>query len=490
MAFSSTASSLLVLLCAATAHAAEVRASVDFSKHIRDWDGFGINYVETAQTRDYKADPQEYGGFSLLSETDRRKVIDMIFGADGLKPGLLKMFLDPWHEPENDNADPNVIDASRFDHKTTTQWLRYFAREGLKATRARGGNLSIITTLYGPPAWMTKQGFIRGRDLDPSKKYEAGEYMIAWVKFLRDDEKLPVDFVSLHNEGEDFYRWPDDGGTADKPSHDYNLFWPPEQVADFLGFIRGMLDKQGLRGVGVTPGETSNWLRFSDWGYAEAIASDPKAVRGLGLITSHGFVNFRPTRWFADFRSLGNDILREKNPSLRSWVTSQSWSQMDANFVAQLRGNIYVSKVNGIIPWAAIQRPAKWVGGDPNPGKAFGVDEQGKLTVEPGYYFYKQACSAGQPGMLVAHVTSTDAEVTMMAFARAKTSHPDALVLINTGAQGKPVTLAVKGTAIRSFETFRTSPSERYQPLGTTSVEAGMIRYAAPPGSVTTFFAK
>ena len=36
----------------------------DFNTVIRDWDGFGFNYVQTAQTRDFVADPQEYGAFS------------------------------------------------------------------------------------------------------------------------------------------------------------------------------------------------------------------------------------------------------------------------------------------------------------------------------------------------------------------------------------------------------------------------------------------
>ena len=40
---------------------------------------------------------------------------------------------------------------SKFDHKTTTEWMRYFVREGLDRTRARGADLQIITTLYGPP---------------------------------------------------------------------------------------------------------------------------------------------------------------------------------------------------------------------------------------------------------------------------------------------------------------------------------------------------
>ena len=36
---------------------------VDFSKAIREWDGFGVNYVETCQTYDNEKNPQDYGGF-------------------------------------------------------------------------------------------------------------------------------------------------------------------------------------------------------------------------------------------------------------------------------------------------------------------------------------------------------------------------------------------------------------------------------------------
>src|SRR5690606_2071523 len=86
----------ILLLLAASAGAADIRVTVDFSKHLRVWDGFGVNYVEASQTRDYQADPQEYGGFSLLEEAERQQILEMIFGPDGLKPGLLKMFLDPF----------------------------------------------------------------------------------------------------------------------------------------------------------------------------------------------------------------------------------------------------------------------------------------------------------------------------------------------------------------------------------------------------------
>ena len=477
---------------AAVAQAATlgIEVSVDFSKPVRAWDGFGVNYVEAAQTRDYKTDPQEYGGFSLLPEPERQRIIDLIFGPDGLQPGLLKMFLDPFHEPENDNDNPNVIDMSKFDHETTTKWLRYFAREGLKKTHERGGDLSIITTLYGPPAWATVQKFVRGRDLDPAYKKEVAEYMISWVKYLREQEKLPVKFLSLHNEGEDWVRWPADGSTWDKLSHDYNMYWRPELVAEFIAFMRPMLDKQGLKDVGVTPGENTNWLRFAEWGYAQAIADNPEAMRNLGLITSHGFVSFTKSRWFGDWRATGNEILRAQNPKLHSWVTSQSWGKMDIDFINTIRGNIYATGVNGIIPWAVIQRPAKWVGGDPNPGKAIGVDENGKWAIEPGYYYYKQVSRAGQPGMSVVHVVSNDTEVGLIGFARGTTKHPDAFLVLNLSAQPKPITAKVKGTPAKQWQAFRTGPTEKYVDIGMISAADASFSYTAPPGSVTTFYAK
>jgi hypothetical protein len=42
-----------------------VNAAVDFSNLTREWDGFGVNYVELAQSPDYDEWPQEYGGFMV-----------------------------------------------------------------------------------------------------------------------------------------------------------------------------------------------------------------------------------------------------------------------------------------------------------------------------------------------------------------------------------------------------------------------------------------
>ena len=482
------AAAILALAGAAAAQDSPVEAAVHFENKLRAWDGFGVNYVEACQTRDYKQRPQEYGGFSTLSQKKREEILDLTFGPDGLKPGLLKMFLDPFHEgmtaDGNDNRDTNVTDMSRFDHQTTTKWLRYFAQEGLKRNRARGADLAIITTLYGPPAWTTKQKFLRGRDLDPAMKEEVAEYMISWVKYLRDVEKLPVKYISLHNEGEGYNRWPVDGSTAGTPNHDYNLWWPSSQVVDFLRFMRPMMDRQGLKEVGLTPGETSNWEAFGRW-YAWFIEQDPVASKNLGLITSHGF-GLGP----GSNNSLGVDTIHLVRPDVHAWTTSMSFGRMDTSFVEMVRQNIYVSKVNALIPWAYIQTD-DWTGGDPNPGTAFWVDGKGGYVIEPGYYLFKQLSRAGQPGMAVAEVATSDPGIQLMAFSSNGTANPDALVVFNLTERPKAnVRIRVSGTGAGSFDAYISGFRKHYEALGTVAARSGVLECSLPGQAVITFFGR
>ena len=403
-----------------------VKATINFEDHLRTWDGFGVNYVQTAHTRDYDDFPQEYGGFSLLDENEKDEIIDLFFGEDGLKVNLVKMFLDPLHQKEPGGA---------YDHETTTQYMMEFVKKGHEKVKQRGADMQIMTTLYGPPAYMTLQKTLRGRDLDPDHKHDLADYMIDWAKYLQDQE-LPIKYISLHNEGEDWRRWPASGTYANfDHGHDYNMYWRPSEVSDFLAFMPEVMQEKGLEGVSVTNGEPSRWYQFYFSGYAKEIYENKKALENIGLLTSHNFYRSVPPghRWFAGTSNLGTDLIRKERPDLHAWVTSASWGDMDVDFVWQIYMNIYMAKINGYIPWAAIQRPPHWIGGDPNPGTAITVRENGEYEVNPGYYWYKQVTRAGQPGMAVAYAECMDSELQLMAFAQNDTDNPDAFSIINTG---------------------------------------------------------
>ncbi len=468
-------------------------ATVDFSKPIRAWDGFGVTYVEEAQYRTLADGQQEYGGLSVLSEEKRQEVIDLIFGDDGLKPALSKMFLDAFHQQEpgpDYNYDPLALDMDTYDHASTTQWMRHFVREGLAKTRARGDDLQIIATLFGPPGWMTTQKFVRGRDIDPALKTEVAKYLLSWAKWLREHEEFPVKYVSLHNEGEDWYRWPLDGSDSGTPNHDHNLFFSPETVVEFINMMPDMIKAFDMNDVGIAPGETSNWYRFHSWGYADAIADDPDAAKNLGLISSHGFFGGDVQNpFFGDWRSAGIDIIREQRPDLHAWVTSTSWKNMDVYFVNEIRNSVYSAKVNGLIPWAIIQKKDGWIGGDPNPGCAIQVyADEARFEVRSGYYYFKQVSRAGQAGMSVCKVALNDRKAGLMAFGSNDTKHPDAIVLVNMWDQAVEYDIRVNGSKHKRFEAYQTSPDHNYAASGVCEVEDGALQYTAAPLSVTTFF--
>jgi hypothetical protein len=458
-----------------------IPAEIDFNEKLQDWDGFGFNYVETAQTRDYDNWHQDYGGFSLLAEKQKKEIIDLVFGEEGLKVQVMKMFLDPWHQKVADGP---------FDHETTTGNMRHFVKEGLDLTRQRGDDLEIITTLYGPPSWATLQDSIGGRDIDATQFSKLNQYMVHWVKYLRDND-YPVKYLSPHNEGEDFYRWTFDNGNQRLEKFDYNAYWSPELVNHFLKSAHRNLDELGLKGVGLTNGEPSNWTRFFYWGYAQGLYEDPLAMANIGLLTTHGFINGDMSKLsYGIANPLTTNLLREKREHLHAWVTSFSWGASGVDFLRMVQENIYTARVNGIIPWAGIQNPSQWIGGDPNPGCAIQVNDDSSYTVRIWYYFYKQLTRAGRRGMSVVNAWLASPQAHIIAFDDNGSRNPEAFVLTsNIFIWGLPIEIKIKSNDFKKFKAFRTieDGSELYQDIGIYEVVNGTIIYDPPRGSTTTF---
>ena len=465
-----------------------IPAKVNFNKTFQDWDGFGINYVETAQTPDYAADPQDYGGFRTLSDDKRQEIIDLIFGADGLKPGVFKMFIDCFQQDEEHLNGPALgdIDLKNYDHETTTSWMRYFIREGLKKTRARGDDLQGVATLYGPPAFMTKTKQVRGRDLDPKYETELAKYLVSFAKYMNECEGIPIRYLSIHNEGEDFYRWPPDGKDSNiGTGHDYNLYWPPGAVASFLPLLKKVALAAGTDYL-PAPGECSGWTRFSHWGYANEIAESPEAMDAIGLITSHGFWGPGLSDPFSSTHAdTGIAMIRAEKPSLHAWVTSTSWAKMDSKFTYEIHRNIYDAHVNAIIPWAAIQLAGGWVGGDPNPGCAISVPGDGTYEVRKGYYYYKHFCRFGQPGMKVASAYVSNTACAVAAFASNGTKNPNAIIAVNTATKDHTLRLQIIGGG-KKYHLYTTSPDSYYEDRGVLEAEEGVICLPCPADSVST----
>ncbi|MDX2108619.1 MAG: hypothetical protein SFY80_00085 [Verrucomicrobiota bacterium] len=463
---------------------------IDFGRALHEWDGFGFNYVETAQTRDYAEDAQDYGGLRTLSEVDRQRVSILVFGDDGLKPGLLKLFLDPFHQGKpcaGYQWGSMVVQPEYYDHTRSAKSMLWMASEAVAAAKSRGESLSAMVTLYGPPGWMTAQGFVRGRDLAPDMLLEVCKYLASWTLYLEKEIGLKIVAVSPHNEGEDWMRWPLDGSTADVASHDHNLYWPTEQLVAFVPLMRQVLDANQLKHTAVSCGETSNWVRFAHWGYADALAQSREAMENLGLITSHGFWGAYMGQWNADHRSTGTDQLRAIKPTLHAWTTSTGWGRDFTGLIWEAQQSIYVAKINGFIPWAGMQYSKLWQGGDPNPQTALRVLEDGTVKVEQEYYTYKHLTRAGLPGMDVVPAFVNDTEIVPLAFGPGRSGSAAAMVLANISASPKTLLLQACGAGQNTFQGIQSTAESLWTDIGEITLGDAIT---LPAKSITTFIGK
>jgi hypothetical protein len=314
--------------------------------------------------------------------------------------------------------------------------------------------------------------------------------MASFVDYVRTSDDLPVTALSLHNEGEDWTRWHDDGvDHPDLQHHDYNAYWSPQTVAQFMPLLRSFLDQNRMTQVLVSPGEPTNWYRFDKYGYTHALCANPAALQALGLITSHSFACLKTGAWFSDYRSSAMQRIAAHRPGIHSWVTSCSFHNMDAYFGWDMINNIYAAGVNGIIPWALIQNHSLWDNGDPNPGCAISVDGAGGYTIEQGYYVLKHFSRAGRAGMQVVDTSSNDSQVSVVAFGANDTPHRNSCVLVNTSdTHSRSLSLQCDGIQADTARIYRTTREQCWQELTVQKFANNSTELTLPPNSITSCF--
>jgi len=423
-----------LLLTAALAHVNAEDITVDFAAKLQPWHGFGVNYVETAQTRDYDKWPQDFGGFSKLTESQRHEFMNALYGPDGLGLSLHKIFLDPWAQ-----ATPDAP----YDFERTTQWSRWFLREAMKRTTRQDRTLRVITTLYGPPAWATKQKKLLARDFDPAQADALARYMAAWVGFLEEKEGVQAEFLSLSNEAKDASFFTDDG-MGPKGNSDYNLAWKDSEMTDMMKRMHALLPD-----VGFTPTEPTGWDGANYFPFMKT----QELRDALGIITAHSFG--RSDQWGPDFVK---KALAQKR-GLPVWTTSHDWRKGGVDFAQHTHAQIYKVGVNGIITWQVSKNLSEWRPAPKNPNAAIMQQKDGGLALAQPYYFLKQMSLAGQPGMSVVDAVSENKDVRAMAFASNGTKHPDAIVIINASDEEQVCALAVSGTDAKTWKARRTTES-------------------------------
>jgi O-glycosyl hydrolase len=359
-------------------------------------------------------------------------------------------------------------DGSQGSHRPLTEHLPYY--KALKAKAEKSGEpLKIIASVWSPPYWMKYVNSIFGGDHTWNRlkaqphndsRDRFAQYCAAYCKYIKAETGLDIYAFSPQNE-------PYFAQGYQSCVYDF------AQLADIVGRVGRRFEKEGIPAKIFTPEDVTELARIKS--YISAVLEDPLARKHTGVIAVHGYANdgisrdsTLPTAWAETYA-----LCRKYNKPL--WMTEtsgygNSWG--DAMKVAQA---IYAALKHGKLSawvWWQINEPG---------GTDMVLMSDGKPTHK--YYVSKNYYRYVRPGAICVEATSSDDQVAALAF-----KHPEkktmTVVLINSGAVEKDVTLAAEGLPA-SFKAYRSSEGEGCVDVG--SVEDGALKL--PASSIVTLVA-
>jgi glucuronoarabinoxylan endo-1,4-beta-xylanase len=359
-------------------------------------------------------------------------------------------------ENVNDNDDPRKINASGFNFGPTSDNGKQFPF--LKALNNKGAK--ILATVWTPPVWMKllkdpsripKECYncgncpvsdprrsVCGGQLNPVYYEEFAEYLVAYVKTLK--QKTGVDLYGISIQNEPYFANP----------FEANVMLPAE-YAEVLKVVGQRFSDEGLTTKFFGPEHMAEW----SWGiqkkYVHEILEDPDVSSFIDIYAVHGYVDgVTPDHGSAEgWTELYNNITVAHGKPL--WMTETSASDEKGYTLAfNMARSLYLAlKFGRITAWIY------WAMAD-------AVIINNELT--PLGYAFKNYYRHIRPGAIRVDAQSTDTDILTLAF-KDPVSSALTVILINQSDQQK----SVKASFVSSrsqFLLYRTSSSENCRDLG------------------------
>jgi glucuronoarabinoxylan endo-1,4-beta-xylanase len=359
-------------------------------------------------------------------------------------------------EPTNDNDDPHSTDFSKFNFGVSSDNGKQFSY--LKELDAHG--VKILGTVWTPPIWMKllddpdripQQCYncnqcaigapgreMCGGRLNPEHYDEFAEYLVAYVKTLKEQTGVELYGISVQNEP--FFANPFESNVV-----------MPDEYADILKVVGERFDEEGLTTRFFGPEHMAEW----SWGwqakYVQEILDDPAVEPYLDIYAVHGYVDGVAADYGSaeGWTSLYENITLQHDKPL--WMTETSDEQLhgyDLGF--SMAKALYLAlKFGRISAWVY------WAMAD-------AIIQNNNLT--PLGYTFKNFYRFVRPGAVRIAAESSDTGVLTLAF-RQPDSNELTIILINNSTQSKNVLLDVQ-VEHDTLNLFRTSSTENCKDLG------------------------
>lgn len=377
-------------------------------------------------------------------------------------------------ETSNDNDDPAVANAAGFNFGPTSDNGKQFPF--IKDLTDRGAR--IIATVWTPPSWMklfdepdrrpnecyncyqctvgSPGTEMCGGRLNPEHYDEFAEYLVAYVKTLK--EKTGVDLFAISIQNEPFFANP----------FESNVVFP-EEYADILRVVGERFEQEGLPTKFFGPEHMAEW----SWGwqtkYVNEILGDALVKPHLDIYAVHGYVDGVAADYGSaeGWTALYENITAAHDKPL--WMTETSDFNVSGFPLAfSMSKSLYLA-----IRFGRISAWVYWSMHD-------AVVKNNQLT--PLGYAFKNFYRYVRPEAKVIEVSSSDAQVLALAF-RHPSTQDVSVILINNSSETKDINLSIPFEH-GELTVYRTSASDNCRNLGTT--EGNISLPAQSISTVTT----
>lgn len=424
---------------------AEMYLTIDASTTYQTMEGFGASAAWWAQ---------DVGGW----EGTREEIADLLFDPQkgigltiiryNIGAGAGENIQDAWRRTETFEVAPGEYDWSR---DANALWM-------IKAAQARGVE-QIVAFANSPPARMTVSGLTTGEqdgksNLRPEMVDDFAQYLVDVVRYLREDEGLPVDWISPINEPQ--WDWNYENGQE-------GCHYSPEEIVDVTRALLAAIERERLN-VRVSTPESGEWKNSQV--YLDALMREPEIAAGLEHFAVHSYWSERNDKErFAQYAD-------KYHPGLKLWMSE--WTEMKRDRDVTMDSALVLANtvqedltVGGATSWQYWIAVSKYFFRD---GLIYVSTRTQELEVTRRLWALGNFSRFVRPGYVrIEAGIPADAALRPVAF-RAPDGEELVVVVVNNAAEPRTVGLTLDGADADQLEAFETSEAHAL-----TSIYAGKV---------------
>ena len=375
-------------------------------------------------------------------------------------------------EPKDLGADDQ--DFTKFNGKDPSV---YQFIQIAKTLHDKGVN-KFLVTVWTPPSWMKNPG-AHGHDNQPwCKDGSAGGYLLPenYDKFAN----YLVQFLAFFKQevGVDAYAIsPQNELAFDEPY--ISCVYTPDQYTKLIAVIGKKFQDAKVSTKILGPEDIGYHQRVMS--FINGVLNDSDASRYMGIIAIHAYDTDGVTASSPSAKTWGDIYSAASSHKLPFWMTETSGYGTDINEAIKMVQAMYVGlKFGHVNAWIF------WEGSDKDGSKESLTYGESGMPAPIKFYAAKQFFKYVRPDAVSVDVSTDDADILPLAFQQSA-DKTMTLVIINKSATDKSIKLSLTGNGPSTYESFRTSASEKCADTG--SVNAGDA-IPLPASSITTLQGK